>query len=106
MTSSVWSLETIRRGMCGAFIARTCRLAEHFSVPVEAGVNALKLSHYEMRFSRTLLYFEQAPAGRGVYAVIAKVIVPGVFQWPSTQARPMYDSRFAGASPATRVTAK
>ena len=73
-------------------------VTENFPLPIEAGVNTLKLSHVELRFARTLLYFQNAPPGRNAYSVLCRVIVPGVFRWPATQARPMYDSRFSGIS--------
>jgi alpha-2-macroglobulin len=45
-------------------------LAEHYQLPIEAGVNALQLSHVELRFARTVLYFEKAAPGRNVYSVL------------------------------------
>jgi uncharacterized protein YfaS (alpha-2-macroglobulin family) len=73
-------------------------IAQYFELPIEAGVNTLPLSHVELRFARTLLYFDQAPPGRNIYSVLARVKAAGVFHWPGTQVRPMYDSRFAGVS--------
>jgi uncharacterized protein YfaS (alpha-2-macroglobulin family) len=69
---------------------------QYFRVPIEAGVNTLALSHVELRYSRTLLYFDRALPGRNVYSVVARVVAPGTFHWPATQARPLYDSRFSG----------
>ena len=73
-------------------------IAEHFHLPIEAGVNTLPLSHVEQRSERTVLYFEKTLPGRNVYSVLARVTTPGVFSWPATQMRPMYDSRFSGVS--------
>jgi uncharacterized protein YfaS (alpha-2-macroglobulin family) len=81
-------------------------ISENFHLPVDAGANTLVLSHAELRFARTLLYFEKAPPGRNVYSVLGRVIVPGVFHWPSTQLRAMYDSRFYGLSDPALVCAQ
>jgi len=78
-------------------------IAQYFELPIEAGVNTLPLSHVELRFARTLLYFDQAPPGRNIYSVLARVIAAGMFHWPGTQVRPMYDSRFAGVSGSVTV---
>ncbi len=79
-------------------------LAEHYQLPIEAGVNTLQLSHVELRFARTLLYFEKAAPGPNVYSVLTQVMFPGTFHWPSTQVRPMYDSRFSAVSESRMVT--
>ncbi|MEY2490575.1 MAG: alpha-2-macroglobulin [Verrucomicrobiota bacterium] len=78
-------------------------IVENFKLSTDAGVNTLKLSHVELRFARTLLYFENGLPGRNVYSVLAQVIVPGTFRWPATQARPMYDNRFSSTSAAAVV---
>jgi uncharacterized protein YfaS (alpha-2-macroglobulin family) len=81
-------------------------IAEYFKLPIEAGVNTLPLSQVELRFSRTLLYFDKTLPGRNVYSVLARVTTPGAFHWPGTQVRPMYDSRFAGVSDSMIVHAE
>jgi len=78
-------------------------LAEYFKVPIEAGVNTLPLSNAEERAECTKLYFEKTVPGRNVYFVLERVATAGVFHWPGTQLRPMYDSRFFGFSDATIV---
>jgi uncharacterized protein YfaS (alpha-2-macroglobulin family) len=78
-------------------------LAEYFKVPIEAGVNTLPLSNVEERAECTKLYFEKTVPGRNVYFVLERVATAGVFHWPGTQLRPMYDSRFFGFSEATIV---
>lgn len=81
-------------------------IARYFQLPIEAGVNTLPLSHVELRFARTLLYFEKTKPGRNLYSVLARVTAAGIFQWPATQVRPMYDSRFSGLSTSMVVNAK
>ena len=81
-------------------------IAEYFKLPIEAGVNTLPLSQVELRFSRTLLYFDKTLPGRNVYSVLARVTTAGAFHWPGTQVRPMYDSRFAGVSDSMIVHAE
>jgi uncharacterized protein YfaS (alpha-2-macroglobulin family) len=78
-------------------------LAKYFNVPIEAGVNTLPLSNVEERAECTKLYFEKTAPGRNVYFVLERVATAGVFHWPGTQLRPMYDSRFFGFSDATTV---
>ena len=78
-------------------------IAEHFKLPFEAGVNTLPLSNVEQRTDSTKLYFEKTLPGRNVYSVLERVATVGVFHWPGTQLRPMYDSRFFGFSDATMV---
>jgi uncharacterized protein YfaS (alpha-2-macroglobulin family) len=78
-------------------------IAERFPLPIDAETNSLKLSHVELRYARTLLYFEKAPPGRNVYMVMGKVIVPGKFSWPAAEVRPMYDQRFLGTTVAGKV---
>ncbi len=73
-------------------------IREHFNLPVELGVHTLELAHSEFRSDRTVLYFDKFPRGRNLYGVLARVAVPGVFRWPRTQVRPMYDSRFGAVS--------
>jgi uncharacterized protein YfaS (alpha-2-macroglobulin family) len=73
-------------------------IAQYFQLPIEAGVNTLPLSHVDLRFARTMLYFDKVLPGPNVYKVLARVITPGVFHWPGTQVRPLYDSRFSDAS--------
>ena len=80
-------------------------IAQYFQLPIEAGVNTLSLSHVELRFARTLLYFEKAVPGRNAYSVLARISSAGVFHWPATQVRPMYDSRFTARSGATVICA-
>ena len=46
-------------------------IAENFKLPIDAGVNTLKLAHVELRFARTLLYFDRGQPGRNLYAVLA-----------------------------------
>jgi uncharacterized protein YfaS (alpha-2-macroglobulin family) len=81
-------------------------VAQYFNLPIEAGVNTLPLSNVELRFARTLLYFDKANPGRNLYSVLARVIAAGSFHWPATQVRPMYDSRYGGTSGATIVYAR
>ncbi len=81
-------------------------IAQYFKLPIEAGVNTLPLSLVELRFSRTLLYFDKTLPGRNVYSVLARVTTAGAFHWPGTQVRPMYDSRFAGVSDSMIVHAE
>jgi uncharacterized protein YfaS (alpha-2-macroglobulin family) len=81
-------------------------IAENFHLPIEAGVNTLPLSHVELRFARTLLYFDRAAPGRNVYSVIARVTAAGAFHWPGTQVRPLYDSRYSGTSGSLLVYAQ
>lgn len=81
-------------------------IARYFQLPIEAGVNTLPLSHVELRFARTLLYFEKTKPGSNLYSVLARVTTAGTFQWPATQVRPMYDSRFSGLSASMVVHAK
>jgi uncharacterized protein YfaS (alpha-2-macroglobulin family) len=78
-------------------------IADYFKLPVEAGVNTLPLSNVEERAESTKLYFEKTLPGRNVYSVLERVATAGVFHWPGTQLRPMYDSRFFGFSDATIV---
>jgi len=78
-------------------------IAEHFKLPFEAGVNTLPLSNVEQRADSTKLYFDKTLPGRNVYSVLGRVATVGVFHWPGTQLRPMYDSRFFGFSDATMV---
>ena len=81
-------------------------IAGNFPLPIDAGVNQLTLSHVELRTVRTLLYFDEAPAGESTYSILARVIVPGTFAWPSTQIRAMYDSRFSAMSLPGTVNAR
>ncbi len=81
-------------------------VAQYFNLPIEAGVNTLPLSNAELRFARTLLYFDKVNPGRNLYSVLARVITAGSFHWPATQVRPMYDSRYGGSSGATIVCAQ
>lgn len=73
-------------------------IAKYFQLPIEAGVNTLPLSHVELRFARTLLYFDKVSPGRNAYSVLSRVTNAGVFHWPGTQVRPLYDSRFSDTS--------
>ena len=73
-------------------------IAKYFQLPIEAGVNTLPLSHVELRFARTLLYFDKVLPGRNAYSVLSRVTNAGVFHWPGTQVRPLYDSRFSDTS--------
>jgi uncharacterized protein YfaS (alpha-2-macroglobulin family) len=81
-------------------------VAQYFKLPIEAGVNTLSLSNVELRFARTLLYFDKANPGRNLYSVLARVTAAGAFHWPATQVRPMYDSRFSGRSESVIVHAQ
>lgn len=78
-------------------------IADYFKLPVEAGVNTLPLSNVEERAESTKLYFEKTLPGHSVYSVLERVATAGVFHWPGTQLRPMYDSRFFGFSDATII---
>ena len=81
-------------------------IARYFKLPIEAGVNTLPLGHVELKFARTSLYFEKTKPGRNLYSVLARVTAAGIFHWPATQVRPMYDSRFGGLSDTMLVNVK
>ena len=72
---------------------------KHYSLPDEAGVTTLGVSHSEMRDQQTNLYFDHLPAGPASYSVLARATAAGTFIWPATRIQPMYDSRFFGRSP-------
>jgi uncharacterized protein YfaS (alpha-2-macroglobulin family) len=78
-------------------------IADYFNLPVEAGVSTLPLSNVEERVECTKLYFEKTLPGRNVYSVLERVGTAGIFHWPGTQLRSMYDSRFFGFSDATII---
>ena len=81
-------------------------IAEYFKLPIEAGVNTLSLSHADMYFARTVLYFDKAPAGRNIYATVARVTAAGTYHWPGVQVQPLYDTRFHSFAGASMVSAQ
>lgn len=65
-----------------------------YKVPEETGVQTAAPSHSEMRDSRTVLFFDEVPAGLLSCPVLARATAAGTFTWPASQISPMYDSRF------------
>jgi uncharacterized protein YfaS (alpha-2-macroglobulin family) len=73
-------------------------VVELFHLPEESEANTMELAGVELRMARSLLFFKEADRGKNVYSVIARVNIPGAFQWPHAQVNPMYDKRFSGFS--------
>ncbi len=65
--------------------------------------NAASLSFSELRDRQTNLYFNELSSGASSYAVLARATAIGDFVWPASQIVPMYDARFFGRSPSSRI---
>ncbi len=76
-------------------------VGKFFELPTDE--QALNLSHSDLRDQSTCLYFDHLSGGAGSYSVLARATAAGSFQWPATQIAPMYDARFSGASPSSRL---
>lgn len=77
------------------------QIAKFYTIPEEAGVGQLFLSHAELGDSSVKLYFDDFPAGTGSYSILARATAEGKFTWPATQVTPMYDARFSGLGPSS-----
>jgi uncharacterized protein YfaS (alpha-2-macroglobulin family) len=59
-----------------------------------------------MRDSRTVLFFDEVPAGLLSCPVLARATSAGTFTWPASQISPMYDSRFYSRTAPSTCTVK
>ncbi len=102
MTQNYVALEDLLPAGLETVNPELAMIAKFFAVPSDnSDVQALALSHSELRDRSTLLYFNELSAGPGIYSVLARATAAGTFTWPATQITPMYDSRFSGLSPSS-----
>lgn len=71
---------------------------KHYNTVLQSNDFVLDLSQSEIGKEETRLHFRVIEPGTSTYAVLARVIVAGSFDWSGAQVRPLHDPRFVGRS--------